>query len=538
MKMRTSARARLWVGGIVGLALVLCAGGARADLTGHWVADDLDDGDVFGWINRVEAYNSALVPDGGGDPSAVSGALNGHKVVSFDGNDRFQVDAGAGNPMANVTSFSITTVFRTNTVGGGSTDPNVWWSNAGLVSMELPGGVNDWGFVLNPNGQVVAGIGGADRGITSAGLPSLADGNPHVASYVRTGNQIRLYVDTHYLGRLTGVASSARADQPFSIASAQTFDGGGAHFTGDIAEIQIENMALADDGIAALHNSMVANYGIVIPPPPPPPPPVPSGLRAHWSADDLLDDTGSPVNSWVDRVAGRPAAPRAGGGVPSLIENSPNFNGHNAISFNKAELDQLRVSGANSPMALNEDFTVALVFRTETAGVGAPGSQWWSNTGLVDAEQPGGTADWGITFNNAGQVGGGIGGPDVTINSVSELNDGNPHIVIYSYNSLTGQVFLTVDDVTTMGSGAAISVPRNVSDMVFGAIQTNEPDRHFSGEIADVRVWGDFFDAGRTEALRSELHRTYVIPEPSTVSLAAMAAVFGGLAWVRRRRAA
>jgi hypothetical protein len=524
--------------GMVMLAIILLSPAAQADLTAHWVADDLDDGDAGGWFNRIDPFNSAIT-ETGADPAAIPNALNGHKVVNFDGNDRFTVDAGAGNPMANVTDFSITTVFRTNTVGGGDANPNVWWSNSGLVSMERPGGVNDWGFVLNPNGQVVAGIGGPDRGVPSAITSgSLADGQPHVATYVRSGSQVRLFVDTHFHARQLNLASSARADQPFSIGSAQTFDSGGTHYTGDIAEIQIENMALADADIAVLHGNLIATYGITIPPPPPPPPPPPSGFRAWWNADDLLDDQGSPVNSWVDRIAMRPAVPRAGGGTPSLVTGSPNFNGHNAISFNKDELDQLRVAAANSPMAGNESFTVALVFRTNTAGVGDPGSQWWSNTGLVDAEQPGGTADWGIAFNNAGQVAGGVGGPDVTVNSVSELNDGNAHIAIFRLNSQTGETFLNVDDTVAMASGAAQFTPRNIADMVFGAIQTNEADRHFSGEIADIRVYADFLDDARTMALHDELFSTYVIPEPSMLGMVLLAVLSGSAIWRYRRRAA
>jgi hypothetical protein len=404
--------------------------------------------------------------------------------------------------------------------------------------MERPGGVADWGLVFNQNGQVVAGMGGPDRGFASAltPTPGLADGQPHVATFVHTGNQIRLFVDTHFHGRLVGVATSAREDQPFSFGSAQTFGDGGAHFTGDIAEILLDNTGVTDEDVVALQNNLVTTYGITIPPPPPPPPLPPSGLRGWWTADDLLDDNGSPVSTWTDRVAMRQAnAPVDVARRPTLVTDSLNFNGHNAIAFNGAEQDQLRVAGANSPMAGNESFTISVVFRTENAGVGAAGSQWWSNTGIVDAEQPGGTADWGLAFNSAGQIAGGIGGPDVTVNSAGGLNDGDAHIAIFRHDSLSGEVFVTVDGVTTMGSGAALSTARNVADMVFGAIQTNEADRHFTGEIADIRIQADFLSDAATMALYDELFGTYIIPEPGTLFSAMIALAIGAAVWRRRR---
>jgi hypothetical protein len=265
----------------------------------------------------------------------------------------------------------------------------------------------------------------------------------------------------------------------------------------------------------------------------------PSGLRGWWAADDLIDDNGSPVPMWTDRVAARQAvAPVETPRRPTLVTDSPNFNGHNAVAFTGADQDQLRVAAANSPMAGNESFTISVVFRTENAGVGDPGSQWWGNTGIVDAEQPGGTADWGVAFNSAGQIAGGIGGPDVTINSAGGLNDGDAHIAIFRHNSLTGEVFVTVDGETTMAGGAALSTARNIADMVFGAIQTNEADRHFTGEIADIRINADFLSDAAALALHNELFGTYVVPEPGTLLSAMIALAIGAASWRRRRVAA
>lgn len=517
------------------LALLLATASAQADLVSHWVADDLDDGNVFGWINRVDPYNAAITA--AGDPSAVPGVFNGHKVVNFDGDDRFTVDAGVGNPMANALDFSITTVFRSS-AGGGDGNPDVWWSNRGLVSMELGGAVADWGLVLGPTGRVVAGIGGPDRGTASISTINLADGQPHIATYVRAGAQVQLYIDSHFHARRTGMATTPRLDQPFSIGSAET--PGGNHFVGDMAEILITNDALAGGDVTALHQNLAATYGITIPPPPPPPPGPPSGLRAIWTADSILEDTGSQISTWNDSADASPIPAVRNSdpsfGTPTLIVASPAFNGHNALAFDKSEKDQLRVAGPTSPMGANESFTLSVVFRTTEAGNGGS-FQWWANTGIVDAEQPGGTADWGLVIQEEGRVGAGIGNPDVTTYSGPGVNDGSPHVAIFRYNSLTGESILSIDGVETTSGGGPESIGRNLADMVFGAVATNEPEKHFTGEIADIRVYADFLGNAQAAALRNTLHSTYVVPEPSSIGLVLTAAL-GGLALIRRRRTA
>jgi hypothetical protein len=84
---------------------------------------------------------------------------------------------------------------------------------------------------------------------------------------------------------------------------------------------------------------------------------------------------------------------------------------------------------ANSPVAGLTNFSVALVF-----SAGAPGgnfsSQWYGKSGIVDAEQGGVTRDWGLVIDEKGQLGLGIGQPDLTVYST-----GAPSLVETNYHA-------------------------------------------------------------------------------------------------------
>ena len=124
-------------------------------LRAQWVADDYTGGN---WTDRVASL-PAIVDDGA--PTAVGGQLNGHAVVRFnpgDGNDAFRVDAG-NNPLAGAGDFTLATVIRTSTAGAGTPTAG-WWTNTGIVDMEMPGWTRDWGLVINNQSSIGAGLGG------------------------------------------------------------------------------------------------------------------------------------------------------------------------------------------------------------------------------------------------------------------------------------------------------------------------------------------------------------------------------------------
>src|SRR5438034_6203189 len=115
--------------------------------------------------------------------------------------------------------------------------------------------------------------------------------------------------------------------------------------------------------------------------------PLHAGLLDVWRADDLNLNEGDAVGSWSS-ASNRVAAANAGES-PSMKRNATPGGG-SAVRFNGTQ----RMSVANSPAGGRTTFSVALVFKASAAGA-ADNAQWWGKTGLIDAEEPGVTSDWG-----------------------------------------------------------------------------------------------------------------------------------------------
>jgi len=238
-----------------------------------------------------------------------------------------------------------------------------------------------------------------------------------------------------------------------------------------------------------------------------------SALVGRFVADDLnaLADGGT-IASWPANGGGFAAI---AGGVPKLAKDA--LNGHSTIRLDPTDGgDTLRLSGASNPLAGAGDFSAAIVFRTSTAGIGTA-SDWWTNTGLIDADQPGETADWGLAFNANGQVSAGIGNPDASVYSASKnLNDGNAHLAVITRSG--GRLALYVDGRLEAERDDAGVASRNVADIIFGAIQTGTG--FFSGEIAEVRLYGNDLTASQVSRLAIELDQTYGLPGVATPTVA------------------
>jgi hypothetical protein len=270
-------------------------------------------------------------------------------------------------------------------------------------------------------------------------------------------------------------------------------------FRGDLDDIAIWNTALAPNQITALATG-TSPMSL---------PPSSQGLIAHWVADDLngLLDDGDLPSAWNDNIGSRPAAPT---GFPTLEKNE--INGHSVIRFTPGDgLDQLRVDAANNPMANASTYSVAVVFRADEPGIGAA-ANWYNNTGIVDGEQAGVANDWGIALASTGQIGAGIGNPDRTAYSTASrnANDGEAHVAIVTRNGATLSV--SIDGLAPVTISDAPGTLRGAFDMVFGSLATNQ--NHFTGDIAEVRVYNTTLGAGEVGTLSSTLMQTYGITVP------------------------
>ena len=102
-------------------------------------------------------------------------------------------------------------------------------------------------------------------------------------------------------------------------------------------------------------------------------------LVANWTADDLnstLND-GSTVTAWVDSVAGIVAT---GVGTPRLAQGV--LSGRSTIRFDGSDgADALIVDDNASPVSNAGDFSVSLVFVTDSNALVGGNDNWYSNTG-------------------------------------------------------------------------------------------------------------------------------------------------------------
>ncbi|MCB1133165.1 MAG: LamG domain-containing protein, partial [Verrucomicrobiae bacterium] len=135
------------------------------------------------------------------------------------------------------------------------------------------------------------------------------------------------------------------------------------------------------------------------------------------------------------------------------------------------------------PRSVEETFSIDLWMKTTTPGPGT--SQWYQGTGLVDAEVAGATTDFGVALIG-GQVVFGIGQPDTTIISTTDVTDGRWHHVAAQRNAVTGEISLHVDG-RLEASGTASTAARTAPPAIrIGGRQTG--GNAFTGRLDEVRL--------------------------------------------------
>ena len=231
-------------------------------LLGRWVGDDLTGSagtSVSTWTDQVK---SAAANAGIGTATVTESGFNGHKGVHFDGGSNLRVSSTV-NPMSGAGDFTISVVFNSNGGGTSTAGLDSWWSQAGMVDGEQPGGDNDWGLSLSGEGVVSAGVGNPDVTLHSL-VSSLNDGKAHVAVYRREGSTLYLTVD----GQTTtyaGATSVARNIADMVFGSLQT---NANYYFGDIAQVDIYGRALTSAETLSISQSLGSTYGASIIPEP------------------------------------------------------------------------------------------------------------------------------------------------------------------------------------------------------------------------------------------------------------------------------
>lgn len=164
----------------------------------------------------------------------------------------------------------------------------------------------------------------------------------------------------------------------------------------------------------------------------------------------------------------------------TLWAASPVQYGANALQLDGTD-DYVTV-----PHSVSSDFT--LEYWMKTTATASAGTQWFQGQGIVDAEMPGATNDWGTSLLG-GKLAFGIGqsGFDRTLQSVSDVNTGSWVHVAVSWKQSTGEMKLYINGIpegTLSGSTNLRNAPNRIT---FGQLQTNI--NRFNGTLDEVRIW-------------------------------------------------
>jgi len=224
-----------------------------------------------------------------------------------------------------------------------------------------------------------------------------------------------------------------------------------------------------------------------------------------WQAADFsgsLND-GDSVANWTS-AAGRALTATASSGLrPKFYSNITPAAGP-VVRFGE---DRLRRTD-NSPVAGRTSFSIAVVFRLNDVGQGGL-SQWYNNTGLVDAEQSGVTADWGLSVTSTGQLGWGIGSPDTTLYLADRpsLVDSNFHAGVFTWGD--GELAAFLDNQYSGSAATTAAAPRNDAGLAFGRLLT-DVNQAFLGDIVEVRFYDTKLTGAEATNVIQELRSAHI----------------------------
>jgi hypothetical protein len=160
------------------------------------------------------------------------------------------------------------------------------------------------------------------------------------------------------------------------------------------------------------------------------------------------------------------------------------------IETSKAQSGEaLNFDGINDyvslPRSISDNFTIE--YWVKTTQIGPLGAQWYLGNGIVDAEVSGIRNDFGSSLVG-NKLAFGIGNPDITIFSTSNVNTGNWVHVAVSRTKVSGEIKLYIN-----GNLEATATSTNVGSLtssgriLLGSLQTGF--QFFSGSIDELRFW-------------------------------------------------
>jgi hypothetical protein len=167
--------------------------------------------------------------------------------------------------------------------------------------------------------------------------------------------------------------------------------------------------------------------------------------------------------------------------VPALVATDNCTVTGNALKFDGAN------DYVNLPRSIAGDFSIEFWMNTTQIGPNAGGSQWYQGIGIVDAEVGGVTNDFGIALLG-NKIGFGVGAPDRTIFSTSNVNTGNWVHIAATRQQSNGQIKLYVNGILQATGTGSTNLLNTPSRILIGLMQTSA-NGYFNGAITKLRLW-------------------------------------------------
>jgi hypothetical protein len=476
---------------IVGLPVLNTSSGGHT-LVAHYTFDDANNLGVDSSGNGYD-FNDGGNQNGGSGVQATNDAEAGGGAIDFFRNDSDPYSAGyqgwypstpSGILSALQGSFSVSVWVKTTASIGNPGD--LAYYGSAVIAADVNGLANDTIPIALTGGQVAFNTGGdEDDTLNSSG--TVIDGFYHHIVVTRdqaTGNKT-IYIDggldstgsgtTNLLNDPQSVVIGAIDDAGNPTLGGSIFYGG---FDGEMDDLQIYSGVLSPTEVANLFNNPGTTAPNVSA----------GGLVVHYTFDDSsnlgadtsgngydLDyNSGNGVSSSSDAEAGGGAA---------------YFDGGSFFSYTSTPSAVLN--------ALAGNFTLSFWIKT-AQNDGNEGGPAWAGAGIVAADIPFQYNDIVPAALDGGEIGFNTGGAsDDTVNSQTDINDGNYHHVVITRNQTTGEKQIYIDgtldnsdfattnllnDPMLVAVGCAIDASQSNPDNAF-------PHQYFQGSLDDLQLY-------------------------------------------------
>ena len=268
------------------------------------------------------------------------------------------------------------------------------------------------------------------------------------------------------------------------------------------------------------------------------------GTEAVWDADDFVGlGAGTQIGNWTNRAGNTTwefqnagaVGPLNGRGYSLPTVAATNMNGHAELAFDGKRA--MFITGtAEQPISDRETFSIACVLRVDEGAVGGVADEWQDATVIMgctinDSSNAG--SRYGLALNADGCLGCGMrsfwkdGNATVTTNetlwSTTPVNDGKPHVVVWTWK-FNGKLVLQVDDETWSVNSVSNGCRQTMKTRFIVGTGEYAPANTFRGTISRLSMARNQFSLdtrtayARTLGLRYGVEAFAATPEPPAAS--------------------